>query len=284
MDHVKQDSTNISFGRLYDPGVLPKSPFSGEQIKYKYFTNKNFQYITDNIVDIFGFPKGTVQVSVIDKDLGIGWHDKNQDGKIDLGEICLRYTMNGAICVYTRESFYGKHFMYDKAKEFGNPFVFGVIAHEVGHLVNNHTMTKLEKKQVGKNVCFLTETQVMDARWDELCADYLAGIVLAKAVPRISPEPFKRFIKGTVADKEHPDGIWREIAIEMGYQWGCANATNLLKTYSLMDQNFVRNLLISFVQNYYQKVYLAVSPEIRSKYSTFSQNMVINCCNWIARI
>lgn len=276
------DRTSISFGRLSDPGVLKKTPLASDHPALRHFTTKNFQYIVDNIVDMFGLAQGTVRTEVIKKDHVLGWLDSNENGRMEKDELVLQFTMNAAINTYQRESYYGKYFMYTTAAEYGYPVIFGIAAHEVGHLMNRYAMARTETRII-RGAPFLVETQKLDDRWDELCADYLSGIVMAKAVPRLDQEPLKRFLAGTQADEMHPDGFWRVFAVEMGYQWGCANSP-MLTSRILSDRNSLRQLLISFFQNYYKKIYRGVDYGTRIRYSTLSSNMLEECSIPVAKL
>lgn len=276
------DKISISFGKLSDPGVLKKTPLASDHPALRHFTTKNFQYIVDNIVDMFGLAQGTVRTEVIKKDHVLGWLDSNENGRMEKDELVLQFTMNAAINTYQRESYYGKYFMYTTAVEYGYPVIFGIAAHEVGHLMNRYAMAQTETRII-RGAPFLVETQKLDDRWDELCADYLSGIVLAKAVPRLDQEPLKRFLAGTQADAMHPDGFWRVFAVEMGYQWGCANSP-MLTSRILSDRNSLRQLLISFFQNYYKKIYRGVDFGTRSRYSALSSNMLEECSIPVAKL
>jgi len=282
MSKSRKDRTVISFGKLSDPGVMQKTPLANNAPALEYFTSEHFQYIVDNIVDMFGLAQGTVLAEVEENDHILGWMDFNGDKTMSDDEMVLQFTMNAAISVYRRKSYYGKYYMHAKAQEFGYPVVFGIIAHEVGHLVNRYALTSYETR-IMNGVPYLTEVQKVNDRWDELCADYLAGIVLAKAYPRLPHEPMKNFLAGTMADEMHPDGFWRTFAVEMGYQWGCANHPSVTSQI-LMDKNSLRQLLISFFQVYYQQVYMGVDPFTRGKYSNLCEYMLENCSNPIVRL
>lgn len=282
MTQIIKDSTRISFGKLSDPGVLQQTPLASDQAELQHFSTRNFQYIVDNIVDMFGLAQGTVRASVIEQDHRLGWLDRNENGVIEDDELLLQFTMNAAINTYRRDSYYGKHFMYHEALLYGYPVVFGIVAHEIGHLMNRYVMHKLDTKFIGKTQ-FLVETQKLNDHWDELCADYLAGIVLAKCVPRLSHEPMKRSLSGTQADAAHPDGFWRVFAVEMGYQWGCANAPGITSQI-ITNKDSLRQLLISFFQTFYQQVYNAIDPRTRRKYSELSPYMMEQCSNPIAKL
>ena len=260
-----RDRTKISFGKLSDPGVLQRSPLSDKEVKEQYFTTQNFQYIVDHITDMFGLAHGTVQAGVIEQDYSLGWLDKNRDSRVDDDEIQVQFTMNAAINTYHRRSYYGKHFMYAAAAQYGYPIIFGIVAHEIGHLVNRYTLQTLDTRIVN-GASVLVQTSQVQPKWDELCADYLAGIVLAKASPRLSQKPIKDCLLGTVPDEEHPDGFWRVMAVEMGYQWGCNNSPALTSRV-LEDTAQLRALLRSFFEVYYRQVYQGVKPAVRARYT-----------------
>ena len=99
--HYK-DKTNIFFGKLSDPGVLEKSPLAGSRPELQHFISRNFQYIVDNIVDMFGLLQGTVLAQVVEQDHVRGWMDRNGNGRQEEDEIVLRFTMNAAINTYRR--------------------------------------------------------------------------------------------------------------------------------------------------------------------------------------
>ena len=277
-----KDVTRISFGKLSNPLVMASTPLARDNPNLQYFTDDHFQFLVDNIADMFGMPHGTVHTAVEEQDYELGWIDQNQNQIREKDEILFRFTMNASMSPYSRESLYGKHFMYTHAQEYGTPFIFGVIAHEVGHLVNHYAMNALENRLVNGISC-LVEVQRLAARWDELCADYLSGVVLAQAQPRLSHEPIKNFFRGTTADEAHPDGIWRMYAVEMGYQWG-ASKSPMLASRILCDRDQTRQLLTSFVQGYYQQVYCAVDESVRQRYSDLPQYMLENCFDVIARL
>lgn len=270
-----RDRTKITFGKLSDPGVLDRSPLSSEDLKTRYFTPQNFQYIVDHIGDMFGLAHGTVQAGVIEQDYALGWLDKNRDSKVDADEIQIRFTMNAAINVYHRQSYYGKHFMYAAAAQYGYPIIFGIVAHEIGHLINRYTLQSLDTRIVNGQ-SLLVQTAQVQPKWDELCADYLAGIVLAKASPRLSQKPITSYLRGTQADEEHPDGFWRVMAVEMGYRWGCNNSPALTSRV-LEDTAQLRALLQSFFEVYYRQVYQGVKPGIRRQYDILPDMFIEPC-------
>ena len=276
------DRTNVSFGRLSDPGVLQHSPLASARPELQYFNSQNFQYIVDNIADMFGLAKGTIQVGVIEKDYMRSWLDFNQNDEVEEDEILFRFVMNAAINTYNRRSFYGKHYMYNAAMQHGYPVIFGIAAHEVGHLINRYVMYKLDTKFIGTSQ-YLVETEKLNDRWDELCADYLAGVVLAKAMPRLNHEPLKDFLSGTKGDEAHSDGFWRVFAVEMGYQWGCYNDP-VMTSQILSNKESLRQLLVSFYQAYYQQVFCGVDLHTRSKYSGLSPYMLESCSTPIAKL
>ena len=45
---------------------------------------------------------------MIDQDYQLGWLDRNGNNRIDPGEVVMQFTMNAAMRIYQRESFYGK--------------------------------------------------------------------------------------------------------------------------------------------------------------------------------
>jgi len=270
-----RDRTKISFGKLSDPGVLGRSPLSTQELEAQYFTTQNFQYIVDHIADMFGLAHGSVQAGVIDQDYTLGWLDKNRDSKVDADEIRIQFTMNASINTYYRQSYYGKHFMYMAAAQYGYPIIFGIVAHEVGHLINRYTLQTLDTRIAGGR-SMLVQTSEVQPKWDELCADYLAGIVLAKALPRLSQKPIKEFLRGTLPDADHPHGFWRVMAVEMGYQWGCNNSPALTSRI-LTDTAQLRALLRSFFEVYYGRIYQGVKPSLRMQYGDLPEIFIQPC-------
>lgn len=282
MNIHSNDRTRISFGKLSDPGVLQRSPLATDELHRKYFTSRNFQYIADHIAEMFGLAHGSIQATVVWNDLQFGWLDKNQNSQMDAGEIVMQFSMNAAINTYSRASFYGAHFMHHTATQYGYPVIFGIVAHEIGHLINRYTMATLETQIVGGQ-SVLMQTSQLQAHWDELCADYLAGIVLSKASPRLSQNPMIESLRYSQSDADHPDGFWRVYAIEMGHQWGCGNSPALASRI-LTNTQYVRQLLTSFCQIYYNQIYCAVSPHIRSQYSSLSSVFSIPCAIALDRL
>ena len=97
MPQIIRDSTRISFGKLSDSGVLQKTPLANDQLKLQHFTSRNFQYIVDNITDMFGLDQGSIRASVIEQDHRLGWLDRNNNGIMEEEELLLQFTMNAAI-------------------------------------------------------------------------------------------------------------------------------------------------------------------------------------------
>lgn len=248
-----RDETKINFGRLSDEGVMSKSPFSRKEQLPWFYNDKNFQYLIDNIADIFGYSHGTITAYVEKKDRATVWIDSNNDGNIDKDEIHTVFKVNGAICVYERISVYGKHFMFDAASKYGNDVVVGIVAHEVGHMVAQYTLNQLETRTVNGSPQ-LCVAKGIQPYWEELIADYIAGIVLAISNPSLSQTPLVECMRHTVRGEFHPDGYWRVFAIEMGYQWGRNNDRNSINRI-LTNKIYLEKLLCSFFENYYKNVY-----------------------------
>lgn len=247
------DETTFSFGKLSDEGVFSKSPFSREKQQPWYYNSKNFQHLIDNIADIFGYSHGTITASVVKNDVESIWSDINKNGKVEKEEIRTVFRVNGEICVYNRISRYGKNFMYDLATRFGNDAVVGVIAHEVGHLVAQHALNRLETT-IFNGTPTLKISVGIHPHWEELCADYLAGVVLAISNPPLRKTPYAESMRHTIGGTTHPDGFWRVYAIEMGYQWAQNNnRQDVVRILTNID--YQRKLLLSFFENFYQNVY-----------------------------
>lgn len=272
-----KDTSRISFGKLSDRGVLEKTHLAKKQLEIQHFNSRNFQYIVDNIADMFGISPGTISVAVIEDDHVLSWMDLNGNGQMEDEEFTLQFTMNASINTYSRESNYGKYYLYSKAMEYGYPVIFGIAAHEVGHLVNRYLMTEFETKIIGGTPC-MTEVKKLNDRWDELCADYLAGIVLASATPRLDAEPMRQLLFPLKAGETHPDGFWRVFAFDMGYQWGCAHSP-ILKNQVLTNSGNLKQLLISFFTNFYNQIYCGVDPHTRGQHCTLSNILLENCMN-----
>jgi len=271
-----RDKTRISFGKLSDDGVLNQSPLANPRQDLSLFTTSNFQHMVNNIADMFGYGHGAIQVNVDTNDLQAFWKDKNGNNRVEEDEITLRLTMNASINTYRRVSTYGQHFMYQAAVQYGYPVTFGIAAHEVGHLVTHHALNELETRIVDGKPALIVTKFVQDY-WDELCADYLAGIVLGKARPILSQEPLKRYLSGTVGGKEHPDGFWRTFAVEMGYQWGRNNPAAVTDRV-LSNTTGQKQLLQSFYQSYYQGIYSRVDARQR-RGKTQLPNYLMEPCN-----
>jgi len=259
------DRTRMTFGKLSDPGVLDQSPLTAATPDINHFTSANFQYIVDHIADMFGYAHGTIRVSVDANDLQPIWVDKNGNNRQEEDEITFRFTMNANINTYLRTSSYGKHYMYHAAARYGAPIVFGIAAHEIGHLITNNCLN-IMTTQIVQGRPALVCTQTVHPYWGELCADYLAGIVLAKCVPPQDHEPLKQCLAATEAGPNHPSGLWRTYAVEMGYQWGRNNPRRSTDQV-LQHIESQRQLLLSFFQSYYQGLYARTAARVRASHS-----------------
>ena len=258
-----RDRNSFSFGRLSDPDVLRRSPLYSDKLALEHFNNLNFQDIVNNIADMFGYAHNAIRVQVDGNDVASVWNDSNQNQQIDDGELSLHFTMNASMNSYQRVSVYGKNFMYYNACKYGYPLIFGVAAHEVGHLVGHHAMDVLETK-IMNGLPALVITQRMHPYWDELCADYLSGIVLAKAIPPLDGTPQKEYLATAKAGPMHPDGYLRCLAFQIGYQWGRNNPP--MKTDQILTQTGTqKQLLTSFYQGYYSQVYMRIGNLMRSR-------------------
>lgn len=256
-----RDRNSFSFGRLSDPDVLRRSPLYGGNIALEHFSDRNLQHIVNNIADMFGYTHNAIHVQVDGNDAVPVWSDSNQNQQIDDGELSLHFTMNASMNSYQRVSVYGKNFMYYNACKYGYPLIFGIAAHEVGHLVGHRAMDVLETKIVN-GLPALVITQRMHPYWDELCADYLSGIVLAKANPPLDGTPQKEYLSTAKAGPMHPDGYLRSLAFQVGYQWGRNNPP--MKTDQILTQTETqKKLLISFYQGYYSQVYMRIGNLMR---------------------
>ena len=264
----KADHTHLSFGKLSDPGTVEKSPICTDDQNIRCFTSANFQYIVNHIADMYGYAHGVISAEVERRDIGLELHP----GAALPDLITFRFTMNAQINTYLRTSVYGKHFMYDAARKFGYPAVFGIVAHEVGHLVTHHALNELSARiQLGRPALFVTRT--VHPYWDELCADYLAGVTLAKAVPVLSAEPVQQMLRDTPKGESHPDGFWRVQAIELGYQWGKNNPAALTDAV-LSTVERQKELLTSFQKVFYEKVYLATDFGTRFFHASLKPDMM----------
>ena len=248
-----KDDIRFSFGKITDNGVMSRSPFNNKEQLPWYYNDKNFQYLVDNIADIFGYSHGTITAYVETNDRAKVWVDRNKDGNIDEDEIHTVFKVNGAIAVYERVTIYGKNFMYYTAQQYGNDVIAGIVAHEIGHLVAQYTLNQLETRTYNGSprLCIARGIQPY---WEELIADYIAGIVLAVANPSLSKTPLVECMRYTLRDESHPEGYWRVFAIEMGYQWGKNNDRRNINMI-LTNKDYLEKLLCSFFENYYKNVY-----------------------------
>ncbi|MDL2318717.1 hypothetical protein LJC74_06545 [Eubacteriales bacterium OttesenSCG-928-A19] len=228
----EKDKTIISFGRLSDPGVVSRSPLANPyKLRKDAFSSENFQYIADHILEMYGYSHGTVRALVEPNDWVpevVTWKDNNKTRK----EIRMQFTMNARIYPLLRTSEYGQNFLFQHAMHYGFPIVFGIIAHEMGHLMVSHSLHAYQIQQKDR-VAWLVQTQGTEDYWNELCADFLAGITLARAKPALDPTGLISFIARTEPDESHPHGFHRARAIQLGYKWGQTthNTTSLLDEY-----------------------------------------------------
>lgn len=270
---IKSVSRNeFSFGKLSDKGVIANSPLSKANQEMADFSSANFQYIVDHIVDMYGYAHGTIKVGVEANDVKPVWQDLNRNGKIDKGELTLHFTMNAWMNSYDRTSVYGKHFMYQMAKQYGQAVIWGIAAHEVGHLVAHNALNILETRIVQGRPALVC-TMTLHSYWDELCADYLAGVTMAKASPPIDCEPLKKSLEASPPGSEHPGGFWRCRAIEWGYQWGKNNPAQATAAV-MADINAQKQLLQSFFLAYYQNLYARVPRTAYSQYGALPNVMM----------
>lgn len=266
------DRNTFSFGKLSDPTVLVRSPLFQRDPSFEQFNSANFQYIVNNIGDMFGYAHNTIHAQVDDNDVRPLWHDRNANNTIDDGELDFVFTMNASMHTYQRKSTYGKHFMHYAAQTYGSPIIFGIAAHEVGHLVNAQAVNVLESRLFnGRPALFIT--QMLHPYWDELCADYLSGIALAKARPAMDIAPQKQFLSESGESATHPDGYLRSMAVEIGYQWGRNNPQHT--TDQILSQTTTqKQLLISFQNGFYNQVYMRIGNLLRGKMINLPQQMM----------
>lgn len=261
MNIRQRDRNSFSFGRLSDPQVLEKSPLYGSEPALEHFTDGNFQYIVNHIADMFGYAHNCISARVDGNDVAARWEDKNGNQQVEEDELSFHFVMNAQMNIYERASIYGRNFMYLYAKQYGYPLIFGVAAHEVGHLVAHQATDVLESRLLGGRPA-LTVTGMLHPYWDELCADYLSGIVLSKANPPMDPNPQIEFLSAAKAGPEHPDGYLRRLAFETGYQWGKNNPP--AQTSAIISRiDSLRQLLQSFCTGYYSNVYMRIGDIMR---------------------
>lgn len=267
-----EDRNAFSFGKLSDPTVLVRSPLYQKNPSIEHFTDANFQYIVNNIGDMFGYAHHTIRAQVREDDMSPYWHDRNANNTIDEGELTFVFTMNASMHIYERKSTYGMHFMYQAAKEYGMPVIFGIAAHEIGHLVSAQALHVLETRLVNGRPA-LCITQMLHPYWSELCADYLSGIALGKAKPTLDAAPQKEFLGQTAQSSTHPDGYLRSMAVEIGYQWGRNNPA--YQTDPILSQTVTqKQLLLSFHKGFYNQVYMRIGNLLRGKTITLPQQMM----------
>ena len=266
------DRNFFSFGKLSDPTVLAKSPLYQRSPGLNDFNDANFQYIVNNIGDMFGYAHNTIRAQVNTNDVRPIWQDRNANAAIDEGELTFVFTMNAAMHTYERKSVYGKHFMHHAAQTYGSPIIFAIAAHEIGHLVSAQAVHVLETRLLnGRPALFIT--QMLHPYWAELCADYLSGIALGKARPPMDVTPQKQFLGGTTQSATHPDGYLRSMAVEIGYQWGRNNPQSV--TDQILSQTDTqKQLLLSFHSGFYNQVYLRIGNLLRGKAITLPQAMM----------
>ena len=267
----KSNSSPVSFGKLSDSDVLQKSPLNQQQLKEEYFSSENFQYIVDNVADMFGYAHGTVIASVEINDTQATWNDKNRNDIPEPDELAMQFTMNASMQAYQRVSKYGKNFMFYVALKYGYPIIFGIVAHEIGHLITSNALDTLETHIVNGRPA-LVRTRSVYSYWDELCADYLAGIVLAQANPPLDHTPYKTFLHSTKASSTHPDGLWRVNAVEKGYLFGKKHPHHVT-TETMSQTESQKQLLRSFGFSFYQNEYLQTAAEVRHRHCYIPNEM-----------
>lgn len=270
---LNRDMTRISFGQLSQEGVVAASPLANPyRLGLDAFTSENFQYIADHILDMFGYAHGTVQITVGPND----WVQFAQQGGYNTNtQEVFQMQVQASILPAARLSLYGRHFMFQQAMRYGYPILFGIIAHEMGHMLVMHSLHKYEIMQ-HQGRPWLFETTCTEPYWNELCSDYFAGIVLAMANPPLEAGGLVSFLAGTLPDEAHPHGFYREYAVKMGVQWAQAH-TNLIDRYALKVTGGQSKLLISFFQEFSTQFYGRLPAEYHRAYGQLPAQLLMSC-------
>ena len=149
--YVRKESSAVSFGKLSDPYTVENSPLSASKSRISVFNTANFQAIVDETAQMYGYGKGQIRACVEKKDRRV-FLSRDTSGSYSLQ---LQFTMNANIAPYRRITQYGQHFMYEVAKDYGKEITFGIVGHEIGHLVENkilddQNVQNLIQKTVGE--------------------------------------------------------------------------------------------------------------------------------------
>jgi len=104
---------------------------------------------------------------------------------------------------------YNPNFMWHIANEYGNETIFGVIAHELGHQINNEIVL-----QSGVEI---------DSWQNELCSDFLSGVYMRLA--NMDCNGMSEFFSKEAWEESesHPGGAMRSEAFMSGYNWADNN-------------------------------------------------------------
>lgn len=266
--YVKMESSAISFGKLSDPHVADTSPLSSDDIRLRDFTTTNIQNIVDQIAQMFGYKRGQIQAKVERKDRILVWQ-KNGSG---IGSLQFTFIIEANIAPYQRITQYGKHFLYEVAQKHGKEIIFGIIGHEIGHVMAEFALNEIVTAPYRGKPAIIFKNS-LHPYWDELMADFLAGVVMAKAIPPLDPAPLKNFLFDTVEGESHPAGFWRVKAIEMGTQW-VKGKSPMLSDKILLDQSALGYELKRTAEQYYKDIYLRL--DIRNRYRLLPEELLIS--------
>ena len=265
--YVRKESSAVSFGKLSDPYTVENSPLSASKSRINVFNTANFQAIVDETAQMYGYGKGQIRACVEKKDRRV-FLSRDTSGSYSLQ---LQFTMNANIAPYRRITQYGQHFMYEAAKDYGKEIIFGIVGHEIGHLVAEYSVNEIETSAANGRPAIMFK-KTLHPYWDELMADFLAGVTMAKAIPKISSEPMKNFLRNTIEGPSHPAGIWRVKAIEMGERW-VRSKSPMLSDCILMNQDALKNELIKYAENFFETVYRI--SEFRYKYHVLPREIYV---------
>jgi|GEM_PF-5468535 len=182
----------ISFGSLNDRQVFNSADYKSweDGIDVKEVTKNIIGSLAREIALIFGYDRITVQSQWF----ALAW----DDGLVIQPVNAAMYYEKGKLIFNTR-------FVAYVGNKCGIDAIVGILAHEVGH------------RLVYLN--FLSNGDQLSAHENELCSDYIAGLVMRLAGRNLSHMERCYSTICSQGSSSHPDGRTRNAALQKGYNW-----------------------------------------------------------------
>jgi hypothetical protein len=218
-------SFEMSFEGLSHGGFVNSEAYQTLQdgLTFNEITPDLLQDISKNIMDTFGYVCPDIyQTNILE---GQFFNNAAMETIFSEGQ------------VIDENLLYDQNFIWHIGQQYGVDAVSGVIAHEMGHQITNVVYTGAE---------------VELSNWhNELCADYISGIVTRLA--DLSPDAMHGFYAGEawMPSESHPAGGLRTEAFDKGYEWASHSMNNTFAEFILDSPSTIQNLLEENVVNYF---------------------------------